>query len=114
MCASQLYGGEVDAPTRRVDPLDLDDGRVAQPDGLPGLRADQHRLELVEIPPVAAQAAHRQQPLVALAERHERAGADHADHLAGPLRVPAALELLTLEQEAARDVVGGALDRRRV
>src|SRR5215218_4596198 len=84
----QLYGREVGAPPRRVDALDLHDDRVAAP--------------------------HRQQALVALAEGPERAGADDPDDLARPLRVPAALEQLGLEQEAARHVVGGALDRHGV
>src|SRR5690348_9089912 len=96
----QLYGREVDAPTRGVDAVDLDDDRVAEPQRHPGLRADQHRLLLVELPPVAAQAPDRQHPLVAVAERDERAGADDADHLARPLGLPAALEQLRLEQEA--------------
>src|SRR3954452_19403371 len=109
-----LDGREVDAPARGVDALDLDDDSIAEPQRHPGLRADQHRLLLVELPPVAAQAAHRQHPLIAVAERDERAGADDPDHLAGPLGLPAALEQLRLEQEAARDVVGGALDRHRV
>src|ERR687889_1241858 len=111
---TQLYGREVDPPARRVDALDLDDDRVAEPQGHARLRADEHRLLLVELPPVAAQAAHREHPLVAVPEGDERPGADHADHLAPPLGVPSQPEQLALEQEAARDVVGGALDRRRV
>jgi len=51
---------------------------------------------------------------VAVAERHERAGADHARDLARPLALPAALEQRRFEQEAACDGVGGALDRHRV
>ena len=81
---------------------------------LPDRAADQHRLQLVEIPPVAAQAADRQQALVVAAERDERARADHARHLALPLGVHAALEQLGLEHEAARDRVAPALDRHRV
>ena len=55
---------------------------------------------LVELPPVAAQPAHGQQALVAVAEGDERARADDADDLAVELGLPAALEELALEQEA--------------
>ena len=56
--------------------------RVAEPQRVARLRADEHRLELVELPPVAAQAADRQQALEAAPKAHERAGADHARDLA--------------------------------
>ena len=115
LAASQLYRQQVHAPARRVDPRDLHDAR--------GRRCGSRRRcasrpasspQLVELPPVAAQPPHRQHALVAVAEGDERARADHARDLAGVLRVPAALEQLGLEHEAARDVVGGALDRHRV
>ena len=48
------------------------------------------------------------------AEGDERARADDARHLALELGVPAALEQLGLEQEAARDGVAAPLDRHRV
>src|SRR4051794_30044423 len=111
---SELDGRQVGAAPRRVDALDLHDDGVAEPQRHARVRADQHRLLLVELPPVAAEAPDRQQALVAVAEGDERARADDADDLPGPLRVPAALEQLGLEQEAARDVVGRALDRHRV
>src|SRR4051794_10068354 len=111
---SQLYGRQIGAAAWRVDALDLHDHGVAEPQRHARLRADEHRLLLVELPPVAAQTPHRQQPLVPVAEGDEGARADDADDLARPLRVPAALEQLGLEQEAPGDVVGGALDRHRV
>ena len=76
--------------------------RIALPDS----RADEHRLELVELPPVAAQAAHRQQALVAVAERDERAGADHADDLAARTRGPS-------RPRRARARAGSSARRRR-
>src|SRR5215213_1310005 len=82
---SDLDGREVGAAPRRVDALDLDDDGVAEPQRHARLRADEHRLLLVELPPIAAQAPHREQTLVAVAERDEGARADHADHLTAPL-----------------------------
>src|SRR5215213_2447891 len=94
--ATQLYGREVGAAPRRVDALHLHDDGVAEPQRHARLGADEHRLLLVEVPPVAAQPPHGQHALVAVAERDEGARADDADHLAGPLRLPAALEQLRL------------------
>src|SRR4051812_11232965 len=84
---------EVDAPARRVDALDLDDDRVPQPERVGRLRADEHRLELVELPPVAAEAPHGQEALEA-PEGDEGTRTDDAGHLALELGVPAALEQL--------------------
>src|SRR5262249_31107033 len=96
---------EIDPTPGCVDPAHHDAHRAAQPHPPPGLGADQHRALLVELPPVPAEPAHGQQPLVAVAEVHEGPRADEADHLAIELAL-----LLALEQEAARDVVGVALD----
>ena len=68
--------------------------------------ADQHRLLLVELPPVAAQPAHRQQPLVAVAEGDERAGADQAGDLAVELARPS-------RPRTARARAGSSARRRR-
>src|SRR5215216_6630787 len=91
-----LHRREVDAAARRVDAHDLYHHLVAEPDRPAALGADQHRLELVELPPVAAQPGHRQHPLVTVAERDERPGADQPGDLAPPLGLPAALEQLGL------------------
>ena len=96
-----LDGREVHAAAGGVDTLDLHDDTVAEAQRVARLGSDELGLELVELPPVAAQAAHRQQALEA-AEGDERAGADDARDLALELRVPAGLEQLGLEQEAAR------------
>src|SRR5215212_8895263 len=72
---SDFDGREVGPAARRVDALDLHDDRVAEAQGHAGLGADEHRLLLVELPPVAAQAAHGQEALVALAEGDEGARA---------------------------------------
>src|SRR4051794_26541488 len=95
----QLYGGEIDPPTRRVHALDANHHRVAEPDRLPRLGAEHHDLEGVELPPVAPHAAYGEQPLVPVAERDERPRADHADHFARPRGVPSALEQLPLQEE---------------
>ena len=105
---------EVDAPARRLDALDAHADRVAEAQRLARALAGEDRALLVELPPVAAQAAQRQQALVAAAEAHERAGADEARDLAVELLVPAALEQLALEHERARDAVGEALDLHRL
>src|SRR3954469_24534423 len=96
---SQLYGRQIGAAAWRVDALDLHDDGVAEPQRHARLRADEHRLLLVELPPVAAEAPDGQQALVPVAEGDERTRADHADDLPGPFRVPAELEQLGLEQE---------------
>src|SRR5204863_428978 len=76
--------------------------------------AVEDRLGLVELPPVAAQPAHGQQPLVSVAEAHERADRRETRDLALPHAAPTRLEQLAFEQEAAGHVVGVALDRHRV
>src|SRR5829696_3749693 len=111
---SKLYRKQVDPAARCVHALDRDAHAIAEPDGLAGARAAQERALLVELPPLAGQLARREHPLVAVAERHERAGADQADDLAVPLLVIAPAADLGLEQEAAHDVVGAALDLHRV
>ena len=60
----------------------------------------QRGLELVELPPVAAQPAHGEHALVAVAEGDERAGADDADDLAR--RTPAASRARTARARAGR------------
>jgi uncharacterized protein DUF4395 len=51
---------EVDAAARGVDALHLDGHLVAQSNRFPAVRADEHRLELVEVPPVVPEAPDRQ------------------------------------------------------
>src|SRR5215210_7138233 len=111
---SQLYGRQVHAPARRVDLYHLHRDGVADADAARRAGADEGGLELVELPPVAAQAPDGQQPLVAVPEADERPGADHPGDLARELALPPVLEEQLLEQEAAGDVVGAALDRHRV
>src|SRR6185312_15895141 len=111
---SVLDGQQIDPSARGVDAVNLHAHAVADPDRRAAARAVEDRALLVELPPFAAQLAHRQHPLVAVAEEDERAGADHAGHLALVRLLPALLEQLALEQERARDVVGGALDAHRV
>jgi uncharacterized protein DUF4395 len=50
---------EVDAAARGVDALHLDGHLVAQSNRFPAVRADEHRLELVEVPPVVPEAPDR-------------------------------------------------------
>ena len=57
---SDLYRRQVDTAAGRVDALDLDGDLIAQTDRFPAVRADEHRLELVEVPPVVSEAADRQ------------------------------------------------------
>jgi Domain of unknown function (DUF4395) len=57
---SDLYRRQVDTAAGRVDALDLDGDLVAEPNRFPAVRADEHRLELVEVPPVVPEAADRQ------------------------------------------------------
>src|SRR6185503_7658469 len=110
----QLDGQQIHPAARGVDALDLHAHAIADADRRAAARAFEDRALLVELPPLAAQLAHGQHPLVALAEGDERAGADHARHLALEVLLPAALEQLALEQERARHVVGRALDAHRV
>src|SRR5439155_11538164 len=105
---------EVHAPAWRVHLPDLDLDRVAEPDRSAAARAVEDRPLLVQLPPVAAQAAHRQQALMAVAETHERPDRREADHLPLPYPAPAGLDELALEQEAAGHVVGVPLDRHRL
>src|SRR5690349_2384911 len=73
---------QVDPATWRVDRPHGNRHRVAEADGAAGARADEHGALLVELPPVAAQAADRQQALVAVgAEGDEGARADQAGDL---------------------------------
>ena len=109
----ELDGSKVDAAARRVDLLDQHAHRVAEPDPLARVRGDEHRLDVVELPPVAAQSAHAQQALEAV-EGDERAGADQARDLAVELLLQASFEQPPFEQERARDAVGLAFDRHRV
>src|ERR671934_946554 len=105
---------QIHAAAWRLDALHADPDRVAEADRGAGVDPEEDRPRLVELPPVAAQAAHGKQPLVAVAEAHERACADDAGDLALELPPPALLEELALEQEAARDRVGRPLDAHRV
>src|SRR5436190_4551915 len=109
-----MHWNKVGPAPRRIDPVDPDGHRIAEANRPPALGAEQHRALLVELPPIAAEAANRQQALVAVAERHERAGADDADDLAVEGLVPTGVEQVSLEQETARDVVRVALDEHRV
>src|SRR5918997_1227540 len=76
--ALALGGGhQVDAPAQRVDPGDLDADRIAETYHAPRVGADQHRLVLVQLPPLAAHLPQREEALESLlAERHERAARD--------------------------------------
>src|SRR4051794_7563561 len=75
-------GNEVDTAARRLHATHRHRHRVAQPNGLAGALADQRGTLLVEVPPLAAQRARRQEALEALvAEAHERAAADEPNHL---------------------------------
>src|SRR5437764_471539 len=79
---------------------------VAEADARARALAVEDRPLLVELPPVAAQLAHREHALVgAVAEDDERAGADERDDLAVVDGLVAALEDLALEQERRGDVV---------
>src|SRR5215218_4557489 len=111
---AERHRHEVDAPARRLDALDPHAHGIAEPQRLTGALAREDRALLVELPPVSAQAADRQQPLVAAGEAHERASADEPRDLAVELLVEAALEQLALQQEGACDTIGRALDRHRV
>src|SRR4051812_38307090 len=73
---SEFDGREVGASPWRIDALDLYDDGVAEPQRHARLRADEHRLLLVELPPVAAEAPDGQQALVPVAEGDERTRAD--------------------------------------
>src|SRR4051812_43775663 len=95
-----VYRIEVDPAARCVDAPDLNANGIAEPDGAAGLRPVEDRAELVELPPVAAQASHGQQALVALAERDEGPHRRQPYHLAVEHRVVAELEQLAREQEA--------------
>src|SRR5947208_16567817 len=112
--ASSLGGGsyrlEVDPAAGRVHALHLDLDRVAEADRSPAAGAVEDRLGLVELPPVPAQPAHRQQPLVAVAEAHERADRRETRDLALPPAAPTGLEQLAFDQEPLVHVLAGALD----
>src|SRR4051812_49347883 len=105
---------ELDAPARRIDLAHEHAHGVADADRRARLLADQDRALLVELPPVPAQLAGGQEALEAVAEGHERAGADEPDDLAVVLAADLALEEQALEQEGVGDVVGVALDLHRV
>ena len=57
---SDLYGRQVDPAARGVDAFDLDGDLVTQSNRFPAVRADEHRLELDEVPPVVPEAPDRQ------------------------------------------------------
>src|SRR3954451_2845572 len=105
---------ELDAAPRRIDGAHQHADRIADAHGAAGVGPFQDRPDLVELPPVPAQLAHRQEALEAVAEGDERAGGDQAHHLAVELALQRPLEQPALEQERLRDVVGPALDRHRV
>src|SRR3712207_8581731 len=54
----QRGGKQVDAPARGLDPVDAHHHRVAEADRLARLGAQQHRPDLVELPPVARSEEH--------------------------------------------------------
>src|SRR5919197_2059636 len=115
LCVRDADQVKVDAPAWGVDRAHRDGHGIAEGDPTAGARADEDGALLVELPPVAAQAAHGQQALVAvLAEGDESAGADEAGDLALEDGAPALLVEVALEQEAASDVGGVALDEHRV
>src|SRR4051812_1459514 len=105
---------ELDAPARGVDLAHQHPHGVADADRAARVLAGEDRADLVELPPVAAQPARRQEALEAVAEGHEGARADEAHDLAVVLALQLALEEPALEQEGVGDVVGGALDLHRV
>ena len=80
----------------------------------PGRAAGERRAERVDLEELAVQAPRGQEPLEDVAEADEEARADHADDLALPVLVPAALEERALEQPGEADVVGQVLDLRRL
>jgi len=60
-CATlDLDRRQVDPAARRVDALDLDRDLVTQSNRFPAVRTDEHRGELVELPPVVPEATDRQ------------------------------------------------------
>src|SRR4051795_1070509 len=107
---------EVDPASRRVDSVDLDLDRVAQPQLASRALRRERGAHLVQIPP-PAQPPDRQEALEALlAELDERALLDQPNDLPPEARrlVPARLGQRALEQEREADVVGVPLDLHRL
>src|SRR5258705_141611 len=109
------YGGErLALPPPAADGPDPPPDGIAEPVGAPTAPAGQRGAGVVHLEVVAGEPARRDVALEPLAEAGEDAARNHADDLALPGLIPAALDQSSVEQPGRADVVGDVLDLGRL
>src|SRR5689334_18851950 len=96
---------ELDLPLGALDLLDADRDPVAEPERPPSPAAGQCSAEVVDLEVVAPEPPGGEEAFEDLAEADEETRADEADDLALPLRLPAALEELVVEEPGEAELV---------